>query len=80
MTLLETQADCCGVAGTYGMKAEKYPIAHAVGSRVFDEIKTSQAQRIVCDNETCRWWLATHTGLKAVHPAQILAQAYGIDV
>jgi glycerol-3-phosphate dehydrogenase subunit C len=78
LTLLETQADCCGVAGTYGLKAEKYAIAKDVGSQVFDEIRASQANRIVCDNETCRWWLSTHTGLKAVHPAQILAQAYGL--
>jgi glycerol-3-phosphate dehydrogenase subunit C len=77
-TLLETQADCCGVAGTYGLKAEKYPIAKDVGSRVFDEIRTSGAERIACDNETCRWWLSTHTGLKAVHPAQILAQSFGL--
>jgi glycerol-3-phosphate dehydrogenase subunit C len=80
LTLLQTQSDCCGVAGTYGMKAEKYPIARDVGSQVFEEIRASQAQRIVCDNETCRWWLTTHTGLKAVHPAQVLAQAYGIEV
>ena len=78
LTLLETQADCCGVAGTYGLKAEKYQIAKDVGSRVFEEIRASQASRIVCDNETCRWWLSTHTGLGAVHPAQILAQAYGL--
>ncbi len=78
LTVIETQADCCGVAGTYGFKAEKYPIARAVGDRVFDEITASQASHLVSDSEICRWWMETHTGVKAVHPVEILAQAYGL--
>jgi glycerol-3-phosphate dehydrogenase subunit C len=74
----ETDAECCGVAGTYGLKAEKYAIAKAVGQAVFDEIQASSARRIICDSETCRWWLEKHTGKIAVHPMQILAEAYGL--
>ena len=78
VTVVETTADCCGVAGTYGLKAEKYQIAKDVGQKSFDEIRASQAARIACDSETCRWWLAQHTGLPAVHPVEILAEAYGL--
>jgi glycerol-3-phosphate dehydrogenase subunit C len=74
----ETQADCCGVAGTYGLKAEKYKIAVDVGRPLFAEIAATGAPAIACDSETCRWWLAQHTGLPAVHPVEILAQAYGL--
>src|SRR4029077_4688912 len=52
VTVLETQADCCGVAGTYGLKAEKYQIAKDVGRKAFGEIQTAQASRIACDSET----------------------------
>jgi len=79
VTVLETRADCCGVAGPYGLKAEKYQIATDVGRKAFSEIKTAQASRIACDSETCRWWLAQHTGLPAVHPVEILAEAYGLS-
>lgn len=74
----ETQAECCGVAGTYGLKAEKYAIAKAVGQSLFAEIQAAGAERIVCDSETCRWWLQQHTGLPAVHPVEVLAEAYGL--
>lgn len=74
----ETQAECCGVAGTYGLKAEKYAIAKAVGQPAFDDIAASSAKRIVCDSETCRWWLEKHTGKTTVHPVAVLAEAYGI--
>jgi len=78
VTLIETRTDCCGVAGTYGLKAEKYQIAKDVGQKAFDEIRHADAERLACDSETCRWWLEGHTGVKAVHPVEILAEAYGL--
>lgn len=78
LTLIETRADCCGVAGTYGLKAEKYQIAKDVGEKVFTEIRRADAARLACDSETCRWWLEGHTGVKAVHPVEILAEAYDL--
>ncbi len=76
--LSETRADCCGVAGTYGLKVEKYQIAKDVGEKAFAEIRHADAARLTCDSETCRWWLEGHTGVRAVHPAEILAEAYGL--
>ena len=35
---IESDADCCGVAGTYGLKKEKYDIAMKVGAGLFDQI------------------------------------------
>jgi len=78
VSVSETRADCCGVAGTYGLKAEKYKIARDVGRPLYDEIAATGAPRIACDSETCRWWLAQHTGLPAVHPVEVLAEAYGL--
>lgn len=75
-TVIESKSDCCGVAGTYGLKKEKYGIAAAVGKSLFDQIATVDPQRVACDSETCRWWIEAHTGKKAVHPIEILAEAY----
>ncbi len=74
----ETQAECCGVAGTYGLKADKYRLAVDVGRPLFGEIEASAAPTIACDSETCRWWLTQHTGLPSKHPVEILAEAYGL--
>jgi glycerol-3-phosphate dehydrogenase subunit C len=79
VTLVETQADCCGVAGTYGLKADKYRLAVDVGRALFGEIEASTAPAIACDSETCRWWLSQHTGLPSKHPVEILAEAYGLS-
>jgi glycerol-3-phosphate dehydrogenase subunit C len=78
LRVTETQAECCGVAGTFALKADKYKIALDVGRELFDEVKRSGARAVACDSETCRWWIAQHTGLPAVHPVEVLAEAYGL--
>jgi glycerol-3-phosphate dehydrogenase subunit C len=75
--VLEMDADCCGTAGMYGYKREKYAIAMAVGERLFLDIRASGADLSVCDSETCRWQIVHGTGRPSVHPVSLLAQAYG---
>jgi glycerol-3-phosphate dehydrogenase subunit C len=74
------QGDCCGVAGTYGYKKEKYHIGMAVGKPVFDQIKAMGATLAICDSETCRWQIAHATGAGLIHPVELLAQAYGLGI
>jgi glycerol-3-phosphate dehydrogenase subunit C len=69
------QADCCGIAGTYGFKKEKYQIAMDVGKPLFDRMKTTGATIGICDSETCRWQITHGTGIKMIHPIQLLGMA-----
>lgn len=68
--------DCCGIAGTYGLKREKYDIAMDVGRPLFERIRSSGAPESACDSETCRWQIAAATGSRVRHPVEILAEAY----
>jgi glycerol-3-phosphate dehydrogenase subunit C len=70
---------CCGIAGTYGYKVEKYRIAEAVGEPLFEWVKGFGAPLVVCDSETCRWQITHGTELPAVHPVELLAAAYGFE-
>jgi len=72
------QADCCGIAGTYGYKKEKYDIGMAVGQSLFEQVKATESEVAVCDSETCRWQIKHGTGAKLIHPVELLAQAYGL--
>lgn len=75
---VEMDADCCGIAGTYGYKTEKRRIAEQVGESLFRRIRDSGAALAVCDTETCRWHIAQMTGVRVVHPIELIAQAYNI--
>jgi glycerol-3-phosphate dehydrogenase subunit C len=74
----QVDAVCCGIAGTYGLKREKYDIAMAVGEPVFRQVRESGAPLSVCDSETCRWQIARATGIPSVHPVELLHREYGL--
>jgi glycerol-3-phosphate dehydrogenase subunit C len=78
LEVIESDATCCGVAGTYGLKAEKYDIAMKVGAGLFAQIGDAGADRSVCDSETCRWQIQHATGVPSVHPVEVLFQASGL--
>jgi glycerol-3-phosphate dehydrogenase subunit C len=74
----ELDARCCGIAGTYGLKREKYQIAMDAGADLFGQVKVSGARTVVCDSETCRWQIEHGTRRRSVHPIELLHRAYGL--
>jgi glycerol-3-phosphate dehydrogenase subunit C len=78
LEVIETDRECCGVAGTYGLKKEKYEIAMQVGASLFSDIAGARADCTACDSETCRWHIAKATGVPAVHPLELLHRAYDL--
>jgi glycerol-3-phosphate dehydrogenase subunit C len=77
LKLDESRADCCGIAGTYGLKREKYKIAMDVGAGLFEFVRNSGSDLALCDSETCRWQITHGSGVESKHPIEILAEAYG---
>ena len=77
LNILESKADCCGIAGTYGYKTEKYQIGMDVGIPLFDFARQASSPVVICDSETCRWQITHGTGIPSIHPIELLAMAYG---
>lgn len=80
LDLRESNARCCGIAGTYGYKVEKYQIAMDVGEDLFHFVR-GQGDGLrftACDSETCRWQLEHGAGIPSRHPIEVLAAAYGL--
>jgi glycerol-3-phosphate dehydrogenase subunit C len=73
---VDSDHDCCGAAGTYGLKAERWQIAQDVGAPLFAKVRASGAARAACDSETCRWQIEQSSGVPTVHPITILAESY----
>ncbi|HEX9616590.1 MAG TPA: anaerobic glycerol-3-phosphate dehydrogenase subunit C [Anaerolineales bacterium] len=78
LNILESKADCCGIAGTYGYKTEKYQIGMDVGIPLFDFARQASSPVVICDSETCRWQITHGTGIPSIHPIELLAMAYGV--
>jgi glycerol-3-phosphate dehydrogenase subunit C len=78
LEVVDSDVECCGVAGTYGLKTEKYDIAMAVGAPLFRQVREVATEVAACDSETCRWQITRATGVPSVHPVELLYRAYGL--
>jgi glycerol-3-phosphate dehydrogenase subunit C len=79
LEVVDSDVECCGVAGTYGLKTEKYDIAMEVGAPLFRQVREVATEVAACDSETCRWQITRATGIPSVHPVQLLYRAYGLS-
>ena len=70
-----TNATCCGMGGTYGLKSANAETSALIAKEAFDRIKASGAEAVVTSCGMCRTQLAAGTGLPVYHPIQLLAEA-----
>jgi glycerol-3-phosphate dehydrogenase subunit C len=69
------EADCCGMGGIFGFKKEKYEISQEIGRDLKEAIDRLSPEIVLTDCEGCRMQIRHLTGLKVLHPIQILRDA-----
>jgi Fe-S oxidoreductase len=77
MEVEQTDAGCCGLAGSFGFEAEKYDVSVAVAERKFlPKIKETGSDTLVMtDGFSCRTQLADLAGGESHHFAEIVRGA-----
>jgi glycerol-3-phosphate dehydrogenase subunit C len=75
LTVDNVDADCCGLGGTFGFKKEKYDISQEIGKDLTEAISRLNPQIVLSDCEGCRMQIRHLTGLKVLHPVQVLRDA-----
>jgi len=79
LDVVVSRAECCGVGGTYGYTTGKAEIARAIGVTLLQQVEEIRPDLIVCDSETCRWNIQQASGLRTVHPLELLAEALAVS-
>lgn len=72
------EADCCGMGGTFGFKKEKYEISQEIGKDLKKAIDRLKPEMVLTDCEGCRMQIRHLTGLKVLHPIQVLRDALSL--
>lgn len=68
-------SQCCGIAGTYGFKAENYETAQAIGKTLFDHLNEGGFDYAVSECETCKWQIDMSSNVTCLHPVTLLSMA-----
>jgi glycerol-3-phosphate dehydrogenase subunit C len=63
------------LGGTFGFKKEKYEISQGIGKDLSEAIDRLKPEIVLSDCEGCRMQIRHLTGLKVLHPIQILRDA-----
>jgi Fe-S oxidoreductase len=72
--VIDLDAGCCGLAGSFGYEKEHYEISRLVGEqRLFPAIRQADDDTvIVAPGFSCRLQIKHFTGRTALHPAELL--------
>jgi len=73
-TVIDLEAGCCGMAGSFGYTRDHYDVSKAIGERTL--LPAARALRageaLVAAGTSCRHQVADLAGVTAVHPAVLL--------
>lgn len=68
-------ANCCGQSGSYGYKAEKYPVSEAVGNELKDAMNELNPELGLSECGPCQLRMHDVSGRPVAHPVSILRRA-----
>jgi FAD/FMN-containing dehydrogenase/Fe-S oxidoreductase len=77
--VVDLDAGCCGMAGSFGYEKEHYEVSRLVGEqRLFPALRQAAADTvIVAPGFSCRLQIEHFTGHTALHPAELLRGLVG---
>src|SRR5205823_8602553 len=73
--VIDLDAGCCGMAGSFGYEREHYEVSRLVGEqRLFPAVRAAEPDTVVvAPGFSCRGQIRHFTGRAALHPAELLA-------
>jgi FAD/FMN-containing dehydrogenase/Fe-S oxidoreductase len=72
--VIEVDAGCCGMAGSFGFEAEHYELSMSIGElRLFPAVRAEAEETIIAaTGVSCRQQIAHGTGRMARHPLEVI--------
>ncbi len=77
LQVLEADAGCSGMAGTYGLKGENYRTSLRIGWGLISKMQSTTAQFGTTECASCKLQMEQGVDKPTLHPIVILAYAYG---
>jgi FAD/FMN-containing dehydrogenase/Fe-S oxidoreductase len=72
-------AGCCGMAGTFGLRAQHFDLSMRIGRPLFEQLKHLDVRYGLTECLSCGLQLQQGSGKRVLHPIQVLHRAYGLS-
>jgi anaerobic glycerol-3-phosphate dehydrogenase C subunit len=78
LDIIDLNAGCCGLAGTFGMQKKNYELSEAIAQSLKDALDKTHAQYVLTECAACGMQIEHISGKRVIHPIKILADSYGL--
>lgn len=78
LELIESQAGCCGMAGSFGYEADHYGFSQKIAElSLFRQIEQLDGDTLLCSSgSSCRTQIAERFGRRCYHPVELLEELF----
>lgn len=76
--VVDVNAGCCGLAGTFGMQKKNYDLSSQMADGLAKALKGSSSRYVLTECSACRMQIEHISDKKATHPVKIIGESYGV--
>ncbi len=76
--VVDLQAGCCGLSGTFGMQRKNYDLAAQISESLKNALKKSPTQNVLTECAACKMQIEHIAPARTSHPIKLIAQCYGL--
>ncbi len=77
-TKITVVAECSGIDGTWGLRAENFDLARKAATKMAADINRADSEAVAGDCSLANGGIVLETGTNPQHPLSLMARAYGI--
>jgi len=74
--VVELNAGCCGLAGTFGMQKKNYELSSQISANLKEVLEKSPVENVLTECAACKMQIEHISNKTVQHPIKILAEAY----
>jgi len=76
--VVDLQAGCCGLAGTFGMQKKNYDLSTEISKSLTEALESSSAKNVLTECSACKMQIEHISDNIVSHPVKIIAEGYWI--
>jgi len=76
--VLDLQAGCCGLSGTFGMQQKNYELAAQISESLKTALRKAPTQNVLTECAACKMQIEHIAPATTTHPIKLIARSYGL--